>query len=192
MIKLNVKLDIAETKASLAGLEKEIDKAAMRALDRVATTVRKEAADGIGERLNLKKGTIKSGITKRAPFGKGRFVRDVEAKGSPVPIGQYAANQTRRGATYKVKRGGPRKVYRAKGNAGFIIDRYGRNVFVRTEPDPPGQKKGRIRKVFGPSITQYFVTRFMRNRMLTVAKERWPIEFAREVKFRKQRAAGLA
>lgn len=190
MIKLNVHLDIDAARRSLRGLEREVDNGGLRAMDRVITTVVKVAADEIGQRLNLRKRDIKAAISKRSPFGRRRFVRDAEAKGSPIPLRGYAARQTRRGVTYKIKQGSARRVYRAKGNAAFLLQRFGSHVFVRTEPDPPGPRKGRIRKVFGPSITQYFQTRIVRSRMLATATERWPIEFSREMRFRATRAQG--
>lgn len=191
-MKLNVRLDIAEARASLKLIKSEVDKGAIRAMQRVATTVRKEASDSIRQRLALKSATVKDQIKITRPYGSTRLVRDIVASGKPIAIRDYAARRTSKGVTYRVAKGGKRKVYMAKGNRAFIVDRFGAHVFVRTEPDPPGPRKGRVRKVFGPSLPQYFVTRFVRTRMARIAAERWPIEFAREMNFRTQRAAGQA
>jgi len=188
MIKLDVKLDIARARASMRGLESEVNKGAARALDRVATTVTKEATDEIRKRLNLKAGDIKAAIRKVRPYGNQSLIRDVEARGNPLPLREYAARMTRRGATYQVKRGAPRKVYRRNMRTGFIIERFGRHVFVRTGPNPPGPEDAPIKKVFGPGITHYFQMRATRQRMLETAEKRWPIEFEREMRYRRMKA----
>lgn len=192
MIAFNVKVDIDRARRSLNLLKKEVDKGAIRAMERVATTVRKEASTDIRSRLAIKAAIAKDQIKTTRPYGTQRLVRDIVASGKPIPLRDYGARTTRRGVTYKVSKQAGRKVYRAKGNAAFIIDNKGAHVFVRTEPDPPGPRKGRIRKVFGPSVPQYFVTRFIRDRMTRVVQTRWPIEFAREMNFRRLRAEGRA
>lgn len=190
MIKFNARVDIAQARRSLDLIKTEVDKAAARALERVGVTTRKEASDAIRQRLAIKAGTAKEQIKVTRPYGSKRLVRDIVASGKPIAIRDYGARRTKRGVTFKVTKGSKRKIYVAKGNKGFISDRFGGHVFARTEADPPGPRKGRIRKVFGPSLPQYFVTRFVRERMERVAATRWPIEFAREINFRRQRAAG--
>lgn len=192
MIKLSVRADIAAARRSLTSLRGEVDKAAARAMERVATTVRKEAGTDIRSRLAIKASLAKDQIKVRRPFGTKRLVRDIVASGKPIALRDYNARKTNRGVTYRVSKQGSRKVYQAKGNAGFIVDRKGGHVFVRTQPDPPGPARGKIRKVFGPSVPQYFVTRFVRERMRRIAATRWPIEFQREIRFRQMRAAGRA
>lgn len=189
MLKFSVKSDIAAARRTTLLAQKEIERAAMRALDRVSTTVRRTAADSIGSKLALRKGDIRKQVTIARPLGRAKLVRDIVASGRPVPLRDYQARRTKKGVTFKVARAGQRKLYKAKGNAGFIVDRKGGHVFVRTEPDPPGPQKGRIRKVYGPSLPQYFVTRYLINAMRRVVAQRWPIEFAREIKFRSSRAA---
>jgi len=116
------------------------------------------------------------------------LIFDIVASGKPLPLREYGARMTKRGATFQVKKGTARRVYQRQGQPGFILPRFGSNVFVRTSPEPPGPPKAKIAKVYGPSIPQYFVTRFVRERMERIARERWPIEFEREVRFRVQRA----
>lgn len=188
MISVNFKVDIDGARQSLGLLEKEVNKGAARAIDRVATTVRKEGSDEIRTRLKLTASTVKERINIVRPYGGQRLVRDVVASGSPIPLRDYNARQTRAGASYQVSVSKGRRVYRNKYGVGFIIPKFGGNVFARVGPNPPGKAAAPIRKVYGPSIPQYFVTRFVRERMQRVAAERWPIEFNREMAYRASKA----
>jgi formamidopyrimidine-DNA glycosylase len=188
VIKLNVKLDIQAARASLKGLEKEVNKAAIRALTRVATTARKEADQEIRQRLTLTSAAVKKALL----INKHRnvLIVDIDATGKPIALREWKARETRKGVTFQVSKGKPRKIYRRQGRTGFVIDKYGRHVFVRTGVDPPGKAKAPMQKVYGPSIPQYFVTKTVTGRMTRVAATRWPIEFERELAFRAKKAKG--
>ena len=188
MIKFNVKLDIQSARASLKGMEKEVNKAAIRALTRVATTARKEADQEIRQRLTLSSGTVKQAlkITKH----RGVLIVDIDATGKPIALREYKARETRNGVTFQVAKGKPRKVYKRQGRAAFVIDKYGRHVFVRTGVDPPGKAKAPMQKVYGPSIPQYFMTKIVIGRLNRVTAQRWPIEFEREIAYRIGKAKG--
>jgi hypothetical protein len=186
MIKISVKLDIQQARASFAGEAKEVNKAAARALNRVAITARKAADQEIRKRITLKSGVVKEAIKVVFPYGQRSLIRDIVATGSPIPLRDYQATQTKKGARFAVVKG-QRKLYKRQGRPGFIIERIGGNVFVRTEDDPPGPRKGKIKKVFGPSITQRFRTKRVQQALETVINARWPIEFEREMKYRQSK-----
>lgn len=178
MVRVSVQFDINAFKRDLdAKGRKRVNKAAASALSRTATTVRKEASVSIRERLNISAAVAKKAITIRKM--KGGLTVFIEAQGRPIPLRDFQARQTRSGVSFKVKRGGERKTYSSKYGPGFIITKIGGNVFVRAEPDPPGPKQAKVRKVYGPSVPQYFVTRAIRELLLRTARERWPIEFDR-------------
>lgn len=177
-------MDIDAARQSLGLLQSDVNKGAARALDRVATTVRKDAANEIKNRLKLGASAIKAKLDVTRPYGGQRLIRDIVASGKPIPLRDYSARSTQRGATYQVSVSKGRRVYRNKFGAGFMIPRLGNNVFVRVGPNPKGKKSAPIRKVYGPSIPQYFVTRFVRERMLATSADRWGIEFNREMQYR--------
>lgn len=189
MIRVNVKFDIQQARRALAGMKKEVDKAAVRALSRVATTVRKEADQEIRQRLALKSSVVKDAL--RIIKHRGVLIVDIEASGKPIALREYRARETRKGVTFLVAKGRPRKLYLRKGRAGFMVDKYGRHVFVRTEDNPPGPARAKMQKVYGPSIPQYFVTKLITNKMRQAVATRWPIEFQRELKFRTSSAGGF-
>ena len=189
MMKINVKLDIDRLRRELRSIEKEVNKGAARAMDRVATTVRKEADQEIRTRLSLKSGTVKGSIRVVRPYGQQRLVRDVEAAGGPIPLKDYSATRTKKGVTYRIGKGKPRKLYIRNNRKGFINPSWGGgHVFVATGGNPPGPANSPIKKVYGPGIAQGFVAKRTTTRMHRVAAQRWPIEFDREMNFRRQKA----
>lgn len=185
-VAISVKLDIDRARAFYRGQEAEVNKAAARALQRTAVTVRAEAIKDIRQGLNVKAGALRNDLKIRTPRAGGRrlFIRDVEAANNPIPLKDYGARQTTRGVSFKVGKTAKRTRYEAKGRKGFIRPELGGNVFVRTEDDPPGPRKGRIRKVYGPSVGQYFLTRRVQESARRTAATRWSIEFTRELAFR--------
>jgi hypothetical protein len=175
-VRYSVKLDLREVKRYATDVQKKyIPAAAGIALKRVGTTARNVAALKIREKLAIK-ASVAKGALKVKRVGNGMTIW-ITASGSPIPLRDYGARQTKKGATFRVAKGKPRKRYQRQGRAGFILQSKGGHVFVRTEDDPPGPKKGRIKKVYGPSIPQYFVTKMIIKAMEQVARERWPIEF---------------
>lgn len=189
MIKFSVKLDIQRARKELASDQKEVNKGAARALQRVAITGRKVADQTIRQRAQLKSGVVKESLDVRIPYGSRTLIRDIVATGKPIPLRDWNARGTRKGVTFAVVRGA-RKVYTRQGEKAFMVDRLGRHVFVRVTPDPPGPEKAKIAKVYGPSITHRFRTRQVQEAIDRAARARWPIEFDREMAYRKGKING--
>lgn len=177
MLTFKVSTDFSEAKRALTDIQKKlVPRAAGTALNRVGTTVRAQATRKIRERLAIKAAVSKGSIAiKRA--GSQRLAVELQASGKPIPLRDYQARMTRKGATFRVSKAGGRKRYIRKERSGFILANKGGHVFVRIEDDPPGPKKALIKKVFGPSIPQYFVTKIVEKVMRDTAEQRWPIEF---------------
>lgn len=176
-MRYSVELDLKQVKRYSSDVQKKfVPAAAGIALKRVGTTARNAAAVKIRERLAIKAAVAK-GALKVQRIGNGMTIW-ITATGKPIPLRDYQARKTTRGATFRVSRLSQRKRYMRQGRAGFILDNKGGHVFVRTEDDPPGAQKGRIQKVYGPSVPQYFVTKLVIEAMERKARERWPVEFA--------------
>lgn len=177
-MRYNIELSLRDVKRLVSDVQKKyIPAAAGIALKRVGNTVRNAGALKIRERLAIKAAVAKGAIKVRR-IGSDSFTLLIEASGKPIPLRDFGATQTKKGAKFRVSRAGARKLYKRKGRAGFILQRKGAHVFVRTEDDPPGPKKGRVKKVYGPSVPQYFVTKLVMEAMKQTAQERWPIEFS--------------
>lgn len=179
---INVKADLREVERYFNDVRRNrIPRAAGSALMKTATAVRKEADQQLRKKWALSSSVIKANLISRRI--NNRLAAEVVASGKPIPLRDYQARQTKAGATFRVKKSGGRKRYARQGRAGFIMTRFGGHVFVRTEDDPPGPRKGAIKKVYGPSIPQYFVSRYIRERMEAVAREVWPKRFAEELRY---------
>lgn len=94
---------------------KFIDLAAVRAINRVSTTARTAALKHTRQDWNIKAGTLRKYTKiKRARRGDGTLVFSIRSE--PVPLIEFAARSTKKGATYKVKR----RVGRQLLKSGFI------------------------------------------------------------------------
>lgn len=182
-MRLSVRFDLNEFKRDLDKKgRRRVYQAASIALKRVGTTVRKQAALSIREKLAIKAAVAKQAITMRRA-GK-ELTLFIEASGKPIPIRDYGARAGKKGVTYRVSKGDKRKVYENKYGKGFVIEKFGGHVFIRVEAEPKGlkrlfRKRAKIVKAYGPSVPQFFVTRVVREILLQTARDRWPIEFAR-------------
>jgi hypothetical protein len=176
-MKYGVELDLTQVKRYSSDVQKKfVPAAAGIALKRTGTTVRNRAAARIRERLAVQ-AAIAKGALKIQRIGNGMTLFII-ASGKPIPLRDYGARMTRRGATFRVARAGGRKVYKREGRTGFIVQSKSGHVFVRTTQDPPGPARAQIKKVYGPSVPQYFVTKIVIGAMEETARARWPVEFA--------------
>jgi hypothetical protein len=177
MSKYGVDFDLVAVKRYASDVQKKyIPAAAGIALKRTGTTVRNRAASRIRERLALRSAVAKGALSTQR-IGNGMTLLII-ASGRPIPLRDYGARMTKKGATFRVSRSGGRKVYKREGRTGFIVQSRGGHVFVRTTDDPPGPARAHIQKAYGPSVPQYFVTKIVISAMEETARERWPVEFA--------------
>lgn len=156
-----------------------VPRAAKIALARVGVTVRKQASISIREKLSIKAAVAKDSIKIRKE--QGGLVLVVTASGKPIALKQYQARATKRGVSYKISKARGRRIYDNKYGKSFVIAKFGNNVFVRSGVDPPGPRKAKITKVFGPAVPHVFVTRSVRNKLEAIARRRFPLEFQRAI-----------
>lgn len=191
MLGINVKLDIERAKRDMSHMRQQVITGAAVAMQRVAVTVRKEASLEIRDRLSLKPTQIKDNIAIYRPYGGRTLIRDIKALGAPIPLKEYSANRVKKGVTYRIGKGKPRKLYIRQNRKGFINPSWGGgHVYVATGPNPPGPANAPIKKVYGPSVKQAFVARRTVQRMTRVARERWPIEFNHQLQHRSSASFG--
>ncbi|MBI9092801.1 MAG: hypothetical protein JEZ12_26595 [Desulfobacterium sp.] len=103
--------DIAEVESLLADVKNGSKRALTNALNKTLKTVQTRAAKAVGADLALTAKRIKQDFAiKKARFSDitGSFV----SKGKPIGLMQYAAKQTKKGVSFKVKRAGRRKTVR--------------------------------------------------------------------------------
>jgi hypothetical protein len=120
-----------------ADLRKEIDKAVPTALNRVATTVRKVAAQQINKVTGLKVTSIRKRLRLRKAT-RARPIAEITALPYAPNLRSFNARQVKKGVSANAWR--KRKIYR-----GAFIGNQDRTVFIRVGYTPPA-KRGRGRR----------------------------------------------
>jgi hypothetical protein len=189
---IQVQPDTSGARALLRDLQqREIPKVIGRTLNRTANSVRSRASRDLRTRMNLQKSVIDKAITRRrsneiqnlTALALGRAWFEISYSGKPFPLRDFAAKQVRSGVSFKVTKAGRRAVYLRQGRKGFLVQRLGGNVFVRTTDDPAGPQKAKIQKVFGPSIPQFAATKRVQNELIEYARDFWARELERNIRF---------
>src|SRR4051812_1519849 len=104
-MKHSVEFDLVEVKRYASDVQKKfVPAAAGIALKRTGTTVRNSAATRIRERLAIKAAVAK-GALRIQRIGNGMTLYII-ASGRPIPLRDYQARMTKRGATFRVSRSG--------------------------------------------------------------------------------------
>lgn len=189
---IQVQPDTSGARALLRDLQqREIPKVIGRTLNRTANSVRSRASRDLRTRMNLQKSVIDQAISRRrsneiqnlTALELGRAWFEIRYSGKPFPLRDFAAKQVRSGVSFKVTKAGRRSIYLRQGRKGFLVQRLGGNVFVRTTDDPAGPQKAKIQKVFGPSIPQFAATKRVQNELIEYARDFWARELERNIRF---------
>ena len=175
---------------------KELARVIGRTLNRTRASTKSASSRLLRKRINLKKSVIDQAIDTRrgtqeiqtlSALAYGRAWFEIIWSGSPFPLRDFGASKNSRGVSFKVSRQSRRKVYELQGRKGFILPSRGGHVFVRTGPNPPGPKKAPIKKVYGPSIPQFAVTKREQRAIIEHARKFWGEELTRNLRFALER-----
>jgi Prophage minor tail protein Z (GPZ) len=186
MIKMTMDVDIDGLLRKLKSTREEAHKAIPRALNKVATTARAEAAREIkAQGYGLKVSLVKKALTIiRAHEGE-LFVY-IRATGRPIPLMAFAARQVPSGVSVQVKYG--RKVIPGAFIATMKSGHKG--VFMRADGSRHMSRRARrggpqlpIRELFGPSIPSQFGSEAIRAAIERTARERFPIVLKQELRY---------
>lgn len=189
---ITIKPEISGAKEYLKRLERlEIPRVVGRALTRSASAAKSFSSRKLRERINLPKSIIDQAIrTKRSNEVRGpaslelnKAWFEIHWTGKPFPLREFQARPTGKGVTFKVARRGKRKVYLRSGRPAFIVEKLGGHVFVRVGEDPPGPRKAKIVKVFGPSIPHFAITKREREQLIEHVTKFFVTEIIRNAKF---------
>lgn len=90
---------------------KNIDTAAVRAINRTMTVARTASLKHTREEWNVKASTLKS-YTKIERASRTNKTATFRIVSNPIPLIEFAARQTRKGVTYKIKRKAGRQLLR--------------------------------------------------------------------------------
>ena len=196
MVSIDIRHDLGEVAVSLDRLKAGVtDRAALRALNRAATTVQREGGVEIRKVYNLPAKEAKRQFRLRRAT-PGKLVAVIGVSGRPVPLAAFGARRLARNAvSVKVLRVGARKLVRGKrALAG--------QAFIQTMPSGhvgifqrlPGKRRmrsgryaGKLRQpiveLFSIDVAGAFTSRKVFARLATIARERFRTEFERNLRF---------
>jgi hypothetical protein len=193
---IQLQADVSQARDYLKRLEKrDMPRVIGRSLDRTGKSGRTFLSRRLRERVALSKTTVDRAISIRrsgevsslAALNAGRAWFELRVSGDPIPLRDFKARSTRRGVTYQVSHRVGRKQYLSREQPAFVVARFGGHVFVRKSPEPPGPAKAGIRKVYGPSLPQFFRTRRQREALIQHCTTFWASEVTRNARYVLQR-----
>lgn len=175
-MKVDVRSNIAEVQRALNATRLEVgNKAAVRAINKVAITVRAEASKDIRAVYNITATTAKSNIKiKRAIPSNPQAT--ITATGRRLPLLAFAARQTSKGVSVKVLVAGARKVVQHA----FIETAHSgiRGVLLRT-----GASRYPLKFLTSLGVAQAFGAKKVQEMLQQVVRERFPVVYRQELKF---------
>jgi hypothetical protein len=197
---IQIKPDMRLAQEYLNRLEKrDLPRVVGRSLDRTGKSVQSLFSRRLRERIALKKAVVDASLKTRrsgeiqnlTALSLGRAWVELRVNGKPIPLREFTARQTSKGVTFKVAKKGGRKRYLALGQPAFIVASMGGNVFVRKGPEPPGPQTIGIRKVYGPSLPQFLLSKKEQRELIAHAAKVWPQEIERNARFALRRRGAL-
>lgn len=183
-VRQEIKAAVLRLEAKSRGL---IDASTVRALNRTATTVRKEAAKQIRERYNIKAKAIKRQLhIIRAT--RQRLVAEIRASGKRIPLIEFVVGRRTPGAR---RRGGVKARITKKVVAyrhAFIAQMPNAHIGVFERSGKFGRrgkaKLEKIRQLVGISIPKAMTEKSVNAALARIAAERFKVEFERDLRFR--------
>lgn len=183
VIAFNVRADVSKAVEKCAYVRQEvINKATVRAINRIADQAKTQASKDIREvGYNVKAAVIKKSISiRRASSGFLRAV--VKANGRPIPLINFSARQTKQGVSVIVKEG--RKLIPGAFIATMANGHTG--VFERVGHTHRKNRKGQwsglpIKQLFGPSVPSAFINETVQSSLLAMVREKFPVRFQHEL-----------
>ena len=211
-MKIDVSVDVKKAMAMLQQVKSSLIPAAtVSALNRVATTARSVAVREIRGQTAIKASDVRKYVTVRKA-SRADMTAEIKARAYAPNLMRYGAREVKQGVSANAW--GKRKIYRNAfiGNRGRTVfarvdsdrksglrkrvgahnrkahtrTRGGTTFSVRAHPVGSGAKavKQRIKALVGPSVRREFMREKCNTALMQTIKERWSIEFERQLQFR--------
>jgi hypothetical protein len=176
MIQVSVKADVEQARLGLVDLQRnQVPRAAARALNRTRDNVQTVVVREVAKETGLKQKDVREALS-RTNATAGRLLSVLAAVGRAVNLIRFTnqnRTQARRSGGVVANAWSKRRLYR-----GTFIGNQGRTVFVRVGP-----ARLPIKAVHGPSIPREIERDTIRPIVERTIRERWPINFAADLKF---------
>jgi len=180
---LDIRMDLRGTLISLAQLSDTQGRAGInRSLNRAASSTGKLAGKLVRGELNIKATELGNSRIIKVKKASGNIQEArVTISGARQPLTRFTGTrQTTRGLSVKVFKSRGRKLLKGR----FI---YGRAGVLAAERKKVGEKRvprGPVRLLFGPGASQFVANTFVMGKLEANARERFEIEFERDLAFR--------
>lgn len=124
----------------------EVNKKCQQALNRTLQRSRTQMTNAVGEKLNLRKKTIRDLVSIQRANKNTGLIGKLVVKNKPVPLIEYNAKQNRKGVSFKVFKDRPRLLIKS---AFIYPDRQSRLTVFKREP---GAGRLRIKPLYGTTV----------------------------------------
>lgn len=180
-MQISITTNFPQVAKQLAALQQDIgNKAVASALNKTVAQAKTAMGREIRAEFNINASTVNQSLKiQRASASKGKFQLSAALSSIPRPgrrslnLARFSARQTRKGVTFKVKRGGPRQLI-----PGAFLINGGNTVMIRE-----GKTRLPIKALQTIDVAQMFNTRRINAKVVQVIKARFPQIFANEARF---------
>jgi hypothetical protein len=192
-MKISIQTNFPEVQRALESMRTDVgSKALVSALDKTVAQARTAMSREIRAEFNISASKVAESLrTTRARPSGGRFsfeasLESPNKRGRSLNLINFAARQTAKGVTFKVKKSGGRKLI-----PGAFIANQGRTVFIRVAGTIMA-KRSKYRgtkhaEEIGPlqtiDVAQMFNTKRINAKVLRFIEDKFPAIFANEAKF---------
>ena len=180
-MQIKISTNFPDVARKLETMRKDIaDKAVASALNKTAALAKTAMSKEIRAEFNLSASTVNQSLkVSRASAAKGKFQLSAALSSISRPgrrslnLARFSARQTRKGVTFKVKRGGPRKLI-----PGAFMINGGNTVMIRE-----GKTRLPIKALQTIDVGQMFNTKRINAKVVKLIEARFPAIFANDARF---------
>lgn len=179
-MQLNIKTNFPEVQRELAALQADIAaKATASALNKVVAQAKTAMSREIRAEFVMPAAKVNEALRiNRAKASQGRFSMEASLesprkRGRSLNLASFGARQTRRGVTFKIKRGGPRKLI-----PGSFLINGGKTVMIRE-----GKKRLPIKALQTIDMASMFNTKRINAKVVQMIEAKLPAIFANEARY---------
>lgn len=156
MTTINVQFKgVRQFQKSLLKTESTVNRKAQQALNRTLTRSRTQMTNAVGEKLNLKKKTIREQISLQKANKNTGLIGKLIVKNKHVPLIEYKARQNRKGVSFKMFKDKPRQLI----HGAFIADssKHVPTVFKRET-----KARLKIKPLYGVKVNDVAITKIQK------------------------------
>lgn len=180
-MQIKIQTNFPQVARQLETLQKDIaNKAVASSLNKTVALARTAMSREIRAEFNMSAATVNQSLRiQRASAAKGRFELSATLSSISRPgrrslnLARFSARQTRKGVTFKVKRGGPRKLI-----PGAFLINGGNTVMIRE-----GKTRLPIKALQTIDVASMFNTRRINAKVVQLMQARFPGLFANDVRY---------